>query len=129
MNTSTIVSNAGGLAVIASLTLSAVLTLGDHPARVETKSEASGKPRAARRSTAGFDTALETVTIIGRAVDRDGRPVADAVIQVVNDNGAYSGDRLLGKTTTGADGRFRFRAIAIPVLTRPPSAIPKPAEG
>ncbi len=69
-----------------------------------------------------------TITIAGRAVDRDGIPVADAVIQVIDDNQVSVGDLVLGKTTTGTDGRYALRGISIPVITPPPNAIPAPRE-
>ena len=86
------------------------------------------KATPVRRHIGPYERTLATVTITGRALDRDGLPVTDAVIQVVDNNAMTSDDRVLGKTNSGADGRYILREISIPVLTPPPSAIPKPAE-
>jgi peroxiredoxin/protocatechuate 3,4-dioxygenase beta subunit len=91
-------------------------------------SEKTKKPDPVRRQSGAHERKLATVTIAGRAVDREGSPVANAMIHVVDDNPVFSSDRVLGTTTSGADGRYVFREISIPVLTPPLSAIPKPVE-
>ncbi len=86
------------------------------------------KPSPVRHHSGPYERTRSTVTISGRALDNTGRPVADAVIQVVDNNSMISDDRVLGKTNSGADGRYILREISIPVLTPPQSAIPKPTE-
>ncbi len=86
------------------------------------------KPSPVRHRRGPLGRMLANVTITGCALDRDGHPVPDAVIQVVDDNPMFTGDRVLGKTNSGGDGRYILRGISIPVLTPPVSAIPKPTE-
>jgi protocatechuate 3,4-dioxygenase alpha subunit len=74
----------------------------------------------------------ERLTIEGRAVDGDGKPVTDAVIEIwqANAAGKYAdgsgGDRAagrfrgFGRIMTGAEGAFRFSTIK-------PGSVPGPA--
>ena len=91
-------------------------------------SEKTKKPDPVRRQSGAHERKFATVTISGRAIDREGSPVANATIQVVDDNPVFFSDKVLGTTTSGADGRYVFREISIPLVTPPPSAIPKPTE-
>jgi RNA polymerase sigma factor (sigma-70 family) len=54
----------------------------------------------------------QTFTVSGRALDRDGKPVAGATIYLVSTNNSPS--RLLGTTTTGERGRYAFRDARLP---------------
>ncbi|WP_076350482.1 M56 family metallopeptidase [Paludisphaera borealis] len=101
----------------------------EKPTAPQEKREPSQKTGPIRRHAGGYDAQVATIIITGRALDQDGLPAPGADIQVVNDNPMYSGDMLLGKTTSGTDGRFVLRDISLPVLTPPPGAIPKPTEG
>jgi len=85
-------------------------------------------PNPVRRHGGSHDRKHATVTIEGRALDRAGLPVADAVIQIVDENPMLSADRVLAKTDSDADGRYILRGISIPIFTPLPSAIPKPTE-
>ncbi len=54
----------------------------------------------------------QAFTCTGRAVDQDGKPVAEATIYLVSTNNSPS--RLLGKTTTDREGRYAFRDVQLP---------------
>jgi len=74
---------------------------------------------------------LHTVTILGRAKDHLGAPVAGATICVASTNSTRPSDLdpVLAKTTTRPDGSFEFRDIKLPVIRRRPDPLPKPPEG
>ena len=52
------------------------------------------------------------ITVRGRAIDSEGKPVAGATIYLVSTNG---NDALLGTTTTDRDGAYTFRNARLPV--------------
>ena len=72
---------------------------------------------------------IHPITVEGRALDPDGRPVAGAAIVVTNANRSRPGEVVLGRATSGADGRFVLVDLPLPVLPPAPGAIPRPAEG
>ena len=80
---------------------------------------------SARRRSGAYEDRLYTITITGRALDRDGLPVADAVIQVIDPDRGIQADVVLGKTKSAADGRYILHRISFPVLNPPASAAPK----
>jgi hypothetical protein len=63
-------------------------------------------------SLGGDSVAFEgTIHAHGTVLDDDGKPVAHAAVALVA-NQAATGERRLGATTTGADGRYRIDAAA-----------------
>ncbi len=82
-----------------------------------------------KRRRGGLEFEVHPITVGGRALDRDGRPVAGASIVVTDANRLNFGDTILGRSTSGADGRFVLRDLPLPVLPPDPGPIPKPAEG
>ncbi|HVW39304.1 MAG TPA: M56 family metallopeptidase, partial [Pirellulales bacterium] len=56
--------------------------------------------------------ATEPVSLSGRAVDQDGKPVADAVIYLAS---LVKANRICGKTVTDAQGRYEFRNALLPI--------------
>jgi protocatechuate 3,4-dioxygenase, alpha subunit len=72
------------------------------------------------------DAPGEHVTVEGRVLDGNGRPVPDAVVEIwqADAKGEYSGGsefRGFGRIPTDADGRFAFSTIK-------PGAVPGPGE-
>jgi|GEM_PF-2379761 len=91
--------------------------------------KAQAAPRKRRRGSVESD--VHPITIVGRAVDHQGKPVAGASIFVTNANRSRSSgdDALLGREVSGPDGRFILRALDLPVLQPNPGPIPRGAEG
>ena len=103
------------------------LARGDEPIpekRVVAGATATPKPR---RGPA--DSEIHPITIAGRAIDRDGRAVVGASIIVTDANRRRAGDAVLGRATSGADGRFVLTDLPLPVLPPDPGPIPRPFEG
>lgn len=84
---------------------------------------------APRRGSAG--ASIHPITIEGRALDPEGRPVAGAAIFVTDCNRSRpsGADEVLGRAVAGPDGRFALRDVALPVLPPEPGPIPRPTEG
>ncbi|AGA31544.1 sigma-70 family RNA polymerase sigma factor [Singulisphaera acidiphila] len=109
-----------------------VLAQADRPAQEREKADAPPVPVVAPKRVGGaMGSEIHPVTIEGRALDQDGRPVAGASIMVTNANRSRPGgsDKVLGRCVSGLDGRFVLRDLPLPVLQPDPSPIPKPAEG
>jgi RNA polymerase sigma factor (sigma-70 family) len=83
---------------------------------------------ASQRRRGALDAEIHLVTIEGRAVDGEGRPVAGASIVVTNANRARTGDVVLGRAVSGPDGRYILRETPLPVLPPEPGPIPRSAE-
>src|SRR5436190_7973192 len=73
--------------------------------------EAPAKPPA----PAAPEPGVHPLSLSGRALNSDGKPIEGATIFIVSTNGI---DRSLGKTTTDQEGRYSFREIPLPVPVR-----------
>ncbi len=82
-----------------------------------------------KRRRGSLESEIHPITIEGRALDGDGRPVAGASIVVTDANWMRSGDAVLGRGVSGSDGRFVLRDLPLPVLPPEPGPIPKPTQG
>ncbi|MHB1559525.1 MAG: hypothetical protein ACYC61_18925, partial [Isosphaeraceae bacterium] len=82
--------------------------------------------RAKRRPRPDDPYRIETITVTGRAADAKGRPVAGAMVYVINTNSTTYGDMspILATATTGPDGRYVARDMELPVW----KPAPKPSE-
>ncbi len=72
-------------------------------------------PRVEKKEERKIDH--QAITVTGRAVDEKGQPVPEATIFLVSTGS--SPDRLLGKITTGKDGRYAFRDAQLPYAVVP----------
>ena len=73
--------------------------------------EAPAKPPA----PAAPEPGIHRLSLSGRALSSDGKPIEGATIFIVSTNGI---DRSLGKATTDREGRYSFRDVALPVPVR-----------
>ena len=102
--------------------------------RIE-KTAAKNDERAAqapkRNVRGGYESHLETIDISGRATDASGHPIVEATVYVIDTNRRWTNGKspLLATVTTGLDGRFLARGVALPVWTPPDSPIPVAEEG
>jgi RNA polymerase sigma factor (sigma-70 family) len=103
----------GALALSGALGLLALTYAAASPALPRAPSPPEDPPPAASvksDATRQLDTAA--ITVPGRAMDAEGKPVAGAVIVLRSTNGI---DAALGQTTTDREGRFAFRNVRLPV--------------
>ena len=70
------------------------------------------KPRASVVEPAQTAPITTPITVRGRAIDHQGKPVSGATIYLVSTNGI---DSPLGTTTTDRDGSYTFRSARLPV--------------
>ncbi len=91
----------------------------------------AGSARKKPRPRPFDDSRREPITISGRATDSSGRPVAGAMVYVIDANlRSWTGDASrLATATTGPDGRFVARDVELPVWKPEPSPIPAAEEG
>jgi RNA polymerase sigma factor (sigma-70 family) len=126
-----------GMSAVGIGSLAGVLRPGDGPGAPSPQGPAIAGPaepaptKKAPRRPAGDDSRIETISVAGRAVDPSGRPVAGAMIYVVDANRrrAFGADDVLAKATTDRDGRYIARDVELPVWKPAPGPIPAPDEG
>ena len=96
---------AGTLALLIGL---AVL----HPGASATVAPAPANPPAATQDPALPQTYTYPITVTGRAVDLDGKPVAGARIYLASRRAEY---RRVAETVADAEGRYAFRDVELPI--------------
>jgi protocatechuate 3,4-dioxygenase beta subunit len=105
----------GVLAVcLSSPFLDATLAAEEVPAAnptVAEKVDGSGKPVA---SPAANGPRTFPLTVTGKALDPDGKPIAGATIFLVSKSGM---GKQLGRVTTGPDGSYQFHDAPLPIPT------------
>jgi RNA polymerase sigma factor (sigma-70 family) len=87
---------------------------------------ASAKRSAAMQKPAPSRTETYPITITGRAVDPDGKPVAGAQIYLASLRAAY---KRIAETVTDAEGRYVFRDVELPIERAKPNDVGGRDEG
>ena len=93
---------------VALIVAATVITLAEPAAQngaAQEQPKLPGKP----------EPGVHPLSLAGRALNSDGKPIEGATIFIVSTNGI---DRALGKTTTDKEGRYSFRDIPLPVPVR-----------
>jgi beta-lactamase regulating signal transducer with metallopeptidase domain/tetratricopeptide (TPR) repeat protein len=103
-----------GLTLVA---LAAAVAISPFVARSETSAgEPISEPAKPAAAKAEPQPTIHPITVVGRALDGDGKPIEGATIFLIATNGAQ---QTLGEVKTGRDGRYEFLDAKLPV---PPQA-------
>ena len=86
---------------------------------------------AIRRPPRNDGTSLVPITVTGQAKDEAGKPIAGAIIYVMNANNGRNIDDpvVLATARSGADGRFAIQGMELPVLKPGPGSLSAFEEG
>ena len=83
-----------------------------HQARTEKGEPANANDDAEPAPATVRQLRNHPLTVSGKAVDQNGKPIAGATILLVATN--TSPGKVIGKTTTDPDGRYEFRGAELP---------------
>lgn len=84
----------------------------EKPVTTQASAPNAPKPAAASEPAAPADAPTHPLSVTGRALDAEGRPIADAKIFIVSTNGI---DKPLGTANTDREGRYAFQAVPLPI--------------